>query len=188
MSARIGCPKGKTPIRNYVVNSIDYRASRLSAVVVVVGRWIYKYENIVDDYRQKPVCSGISPQLSELGQYLVNIPFDPSPPVPFFVPSLVQRRGHLGDPFRISNRRLGRSGFPAEEVGFNHGLGNIWEGFPAFLVARARFVAVAQVGRAGDTWVQTHCPIIAGGVTNYISHGPRCGQRTFFDAVSKRWE
>jgi len=137
---------------------------------------------------KKPVRSGISPQLSELGQYLVNVPFDPPPPVPLFVPGLVQRRGHLGDPFRISNRRLGRSGFPAKKVGFHHGLGNIWEGFPGFLVARAGFVAVAQVGGAGNTWVQTHCLVITGGVTNYISHDPSCGQRTVPDAVSRFWE
>jgi len=54
VSAQIRYPKGKIPIRSYAVNSIDCRASRIGAVVVVaVGRWMCKYENIVDDDRQK---------------------------------------------------------------------------------------------------------------------------------------
>jgi len=77
---------------------------------------------------EKPLRSGISPRLPELGQYLANILFYPHPPIQFFVPSLVQRRGQLGDPFRISDwgiTRPGRSDFRAEEVRLHSDLDNI---------------------------------------------------------------
>jgi len=133
---------------------------------------------MVDDDRREPLRALISPQLPELGQYLVNISFNPPPPIPLFVPSLVQRRGHLRDPFRTGDwgvARLGRSGFPAKEVGFHRDRRNAWEGFPVFPVARAGFMTVAQVDGAGNTRVQAHYLVIIGGIVDCISHNPECG-------------
>ena len=84
-------------------------------------------------------------QLSELGQYLANIPFDPPPPVPFLVPSLIQRCGHLRDSFCVNGGciiKLCRSCLRAKEVGFNGDPNNIWEGRPDSPVARVGSMAV----------------------------------------------
>ena len=127
---------------------------------------------------EEALCSRVSPQPPELGQHLINVPFDPPPPAPLFVPSLVQRRGRLGDPLRVGDwgiSGLGGSSLRAEEVSFHDNPGNLLEWFPVLLIARARFTAVGQVDGAGGVRVRVFY-LISIGVANTIGRGRDCSK------------
>jgi len=128
---------------------------------------------------EKPPRLRVLPQLSELGQYIAEVPFHPSPPVPLFVPGLIQRRGYFCGPFDTND--LDISSPRAKEMGFHGNLGYFREGYPAPPFARARFAVVGTRGETLHLVITFECADAIGGEVDWSD------RMDSSDAIWKHW-
>ena len=118
---------------------------------------------------ERPPRLRVLPELSELGQYVTEVPFYPPPPVSLFVPSLVQRGDYHGGPLGTSDRDV--SNPRAKEVSFQGHLGYFREGSPIPPIACARFAVAVQAVGADGTQGETLHLVIASGFASAVGRG-----------------
>lgn len=147
-----------------------------------------KYEKMAHDGDEQPLRSRVLSPLSELGQHVANIPFDPPPPPPVSLCRLWFNGKGIFNGSPIAHQRLGHHQSPRTKGGRFHGaISNIWEGLPVLPASHARFAVVDRVDGADVPQLEAIYLAIAVGLLGGVSHDPDCDQIVGSDTVREGW-